>query len=179
MKNQITTFLHKLNNLDLQSVANKLMSSEYGHGWTVRQTDTAISRYKIFLSVLFIFPEIELVPTKEIDEVWHAHILVDTSVYIQDCQNLFGYILHHRFTAQKQVSHEDSTQPSGLDVTKILFEELFGVGVLGNTELTAAPCVDLPIRRTKPSLTSSACMTVPQPPKQQNESRQLFVGKSR
>lgn len=54
-----------------------------------------------------------------------------------------------KITAQEQVSREDSTQRSGVDVTKIIFEEFFGVGVLGNTELSAAPCVDLPIRRTE------------------------------
>ena len=175
MNNQITTFLHKLNNLNLQSVANKLMSSEYGHGWTIQQTNIAIKRYKMFLCLQFLFPDIELVPTKEIDEVWHAHILVDTSVYIQDCKNLFGYILHHRFSVSEQASCEDPNQESAFDLTKILFEEFFGVGVLGNTESFAAPCVDLPIRRTRLPLELSACTTIPQAPKKQHESRQLFV----
>ncbi len=153
MNNQITTFLDKLNSLNLQSVANKLISSEYGHAWTIQQTNIAINRYKMFLYLQFIFPDMELVPTKEIDEVWHAHILVDTSVYIKDCQNLFGYILHHRFTVQEitvqeQVSCQDANQKSAFDTTKILFEQLFGLGVLGNTEIAVAPCVDLPIRRT-------------------------------
>lgn len=34
------------------------------------------------------------VPNKQIDEMWHEHIL-DTRKYSDDCQTVFGYYLHH------------------------------------------------------------------------------------
>ena len=35
-----------------------------------------------------------LVPTLEIDEFWHNHILY-TQRYTEDCLNIFGHYLHH------------------------------------------------------------------------------------
>lgn len=35
-----------------------------------------------------------LVPTRDIDTVWHYHIL-DTHKYASDCKVVFGYFLHH------------------------------------------------------------------------------------
>jgi Glycine-rich domain-containing protein-like len=130
------TFLYKLNNLDLQTVARKLMSKSDGRGWTFQQTEVAIARYKMFLHLQFLFPNTQLVPTKEIDEVWHAHILTDTRRYIDDCENLYGYILHHRSSEME---------------CKIKTEKFFeAVIILG--DIQAAPCVTLPV---------SACVTLP------------------
>ncbi len=143
----ITTFLYKLNNLDLQRVAHKLMSSCDRGGWTLQQTEVAIARYKMFLHLQFLLPTTQLVPTKEIDEVWHAHILADTRRYSHDCENLFGYFLHHS---------SDEMQPQNQDtafaLTQELFEKFFGVVIL--QEIQAAACVSLPV---------SACATLPQP----------------
>lgn len=33
-------------------------------------------------------------PSKDVDQMWHAHVL-HTCEYMQDCQNYFGYFLHH------------------------------------------------------------------------------------
>jgi hypothetical protein len=151
----ISTFLYKLNNLDLQRVARKLMYKSDGCGLTFQETEAAIARYKMFLHLQFLFPDTQLVPTQEIDEVWHAHILADTRRYIQDCENLFGYILHHS---------SDEMQPQNQDtafaLTQSMFEKFFGVVIL--EDIQAAPCVSLPI---------SACATVPfglQPSKTQD-----------
>jgi hypothetical protein len=38
----IATFSYKLNDLDLQPVARKLMSKSNGSGWTLQQTEVAI-----------------------------------------------------------------------------------------------------------------------------------------
>jgi hypothetical protein len=43
---------------------------------------------------LYLYPHHKIVPTWEIDQVWHHHIL-DTHKYAQDCQWLFGYFVHH------------------------------------------------------------------------------------
>jgi hypothetical protein len=143
----INTFLYKLERLNLQAVARKLMSPIDGSGWTFQQTEVAISRYKMFLHLQFLFPDIEMVPTKEIDEVWHAHILTDTRRYIQDCENLYGYILHH---CSDQMQQQNSDVAFAL--TQALFDKMFGIGVLSDINEWAAPCV---------SKVTSACMTLP------------------
>jgi hypothetical protein len=142
----IATFLYKLNSLDLQTVARKLMYKSNGSGWTFQQTEVAIARYKMFLHLQFLFPDTPLVPTKEIDQVWHAHIL-DTRRYSNDCKNLFGYFLHHSSDEM-----QPQNQHTAFVLTQALFDKFFGVAIL--EDIQAAPCVSLPV---------SACLSLPQP----------------
>ncbi len=141
------TFLSQLNSLDLQPVARKMMSSSDGDRWTEKQLEMALLRYKMFLYIQHHYSDLQLAPTKEIDDVWHAHILVDTKRYMQDCQNLFGYVLHHRDNGSAD-EMQSQNQETAFAVTQNLFEELFGAGVLADVNQVA-------------SLQISACMTLP------------------
>jgi hypothetical protein len=155
----INNFVDKLDSLNLAAVAQKLMSKKNGNGWTEEQTQAAIARYKMFLTLHFIFPERSLVPTQEIDEVWHNHILLNTEQYFQDCQHLFGHFLHH--CSVDEVDETDSQQQdAAFATTRNLFEEVFGIGALGDTNSPAAACLSLPIH-SSPSLISAACLTIP------------------
>jgi len=40
------------------------------------------------------YPQMQISPTRDIDAFWHAHIL-DTRKYIDDCERVFGFYLHH------------------------------------------------------------------------------------
>jgi hypothetical protein len=91
---QALACLKKLRALDLSIVAADLMHSENGYRWTRRQAFLAIDRYKAFLFVSYLYPEVLLVPTQEIDRVWHCHIL-HTRKYRQDCEMLFGCFIDH------------------------------------------------------------------------------------
>jgi hypothetical protein len=91
---QALVCLEKLRALDLSTIVADLMNSESGYGWTRRQAFWAIDRYKAFLFVSYLYPEVLLVPTQEIDRVWHCHIL-HTRKYRQDCEMLFGYFIDH------------------------------------------------------------------------------------
>lgn len=51
-------------------------------------------RYRQWLALKKCLPEAELVPSKDIDDFWHEHIL-DTRKYVRDCEDLFGRFLHH------------------------------------------------------------------------------------
>lgn len=33
-------------------------------------------------------------PNQDVDDFWHQHIL-NTKMYLKDCEYLFGFILHH------------------------------------------------------------------------------------
>lgn len=91
---QALTCLEKLRGLDLSTIAADLMHPENGYGWTEQQAFWAIDRYKAFLFISYLYPEILLVPTQEIDRVWHCHIL-HTRKYRQDCEMLFGCFIDH------------------------------------------------------------------------------------
>src|SRR5205814_958393 len=72
----------------------KLMDAEEGQGWSREYADQMALAYKRFLALMVKFPEQTIAPTKDIDKFWHGHIL-DTIKYAEDCQNVFGYFLHH------------------------------------------------------------------------------------
>lgn len=44
--------------------------------------------------LMHLYPELVAVPTAEIDEIWHNHIL-HTKNYMNDCNQIFGYYCHH------------------------------------------------------------------------------------
>lgn len=139
---KIVTFWDKLNHLNLQTVAYKLISSK---GWTTERTQLAISRYKLFLCLKSFYPAAMLVPTQEIDAVWHAHIEVNLLKYTQDCDFLFGYLLNHCSAIEQQQNEETHLiYEQAFGTTKVLFEEFFGLSLAENTSLRAA-CADIPI----------------------------------
>ena len=81
----------KLMKLDLESVKFKLAKEE---GWSLARLDAVEQLYKAWLWLLAERPGIEWVPTLDIDEMWHTHIL-DTQKYMADCATLFGRYIHH------------------------------------------------------------------------------------
>ncbi len=80
--------------LELAPLAQKLRHSEEGPCWDEATFGRADMEYRRFLTMKRLEPQAELVPSKLMDEMWHAHIL-DTRRYIRDCQLLFGQYLHH------------------------------------------------------------------------------------
>ena len=80
--------------LDLDPIKLKLMDAEEGQGWSREYTDRMELAYKRFLILLVRFPDQVIAPTKDVDKFWHGHIL-DTMKYAEDCEEVFGYFLHH------------------------------------------------------------------------------------
>lgn len=82
--------------MDLGLVKKKLMATKYhgGQEWGNDLANEAIGLYKKYLVLCGLYPKARLVPTKDIDIVWHTHIL-DTNRYHEDCHKIFGYFLHH------------------------------------------------------------------------------------
>ncbi len=134
-------FRDKLNNLSLETVAYKLMFSQ---GWTPEKTQVAINRYKLFLYLKSVYPATPLVPTSEIDAVWHAHIQVNLHQYIHDTNYLFGYTLNH-LSAVNETEEMRQFYGEASNKTTALFENIFGAGVLEYTSIQTAACADLPI----------------------------------
>ncbi len=55
----------------------------------------AIERqYRQFLGLAVAHKDVHLVPTREIDEMWHVHMLCPVAYY-NDCEHIAGQILDH------------------------------------------------------------------------------------
>lgn len=82
--------------LDLSYIVAAMCSPAYPlPRWTPSDANHCLRLYKNFLLLSKKhFPE-PLVPTREIDEFWHNHILY-TQHYSQDCLRIFGRYLHHQ-----------------------------------------------------------------------------------
>jgi hypothetical protein len=80
--------------LDLEPI-NFLMSEKAeGPNWTIEKTQETEKLYRKFLYLSFMYPDKMIVPTKDIDDYWHHHIL-DTKKYMNDCMNCFNSFFHH------------------------------------------------------------------------------------
>lgn len=94
---QYARVCERINAIDLSMVKTKLCLpvEMEGKGWTTEKADHVERLYKQFLKLSYrYYAEKPIVPTKAIDEMWHAHIL-DTQAYDADCQKAFGFKLHH------------------------------------------------------------------------------------
>lgn len=111
--------------LDLDPIKLKLMDAEEGQGWSREYVDRMETAYKRFLILMVKFPEQAIAPTKDVDKFWHGHIL-DTMKYAEDCQNVFGYFLHHfPYFGMRGEADAANLRAAG-DAMHALYEREFG-----------------------------------------------------
>lgn len=107
---------------------------------TEQEWDFAEQEYRRFLTLKVLYPNVALVPSKMIDEVWHAHIL-DTRAYREDCEKVFGrFIDHYPYFG---IYGEDDYQmlQAAFAETIELYERHFG-DYSGKASLNATRCQD-------------------------------------
>ncbi|MFC5512105.1 glycine-rich domain-containing protein [Massilia jejuensis] len=80
--------------LDLNPIKTKLMHKESGEGWSLERANAIETEYRRFLYLMKAFPHVPTAPLVDVDTFWHYHIL-DTMKYARDCQQAFGYFVHH------------------------------------------------------------------------------------
>src|SRR5260221_4861020 len=114
--------------LDLDPIKVKLMDPEEGQGWSREYVDQMAIEYKRFLTLSVKYPQETIAPSKNVDKFWHGHIL-DTMKYAEDCQNVFGYFLHH-FPYFGMRGEEDAANLAEAgNTTNRLYEKEFGDAV--------------------------------------------------
>jgi len=114
--------------LDLEPIKFKLMDTEEGQGWSREYVEQMEIAYKRFLTLSVKYPEETIAPSKDVDKFWHGHIL-DTMKYAEDCQNVFGYFVHH-FPYFGMRGEEDAANLTEAGkTTNRLYEKEFGEGV--------------------------------------------------
>lgn len=122
--------------LDLEPVKFKLVTE---NGWSVMQADRVALLYKGFLWLHVLYPRETHIPTREIDEMWHAHIL-DTAKYMADCHALFGYYLHHFPYMGLRGAADATFADEAFLRTRQRFMAVCGVDPLTGAAMAAADC---------------------------------------
>lgn len=119
--------------LDLTPIKYKLMKDK---GWTLERANQVEPQYKAFLFLIGSKVKAEFVPTFDIDEMWHTHIL-DTRKYMVDCAWHFGeYVHHYPYLGMKDF--DDRSRAEGLfAATCATISDAFGINV---HDLDATSC---------------------------------------
>jgi hypothetical protein len=93
-RRDVENVLERLNVVDLRLVRKKLQDPIEGKGWSPAKTGRVELLYRRFLALTFAYRELTIVPSRDIDDFWHQHIL-DTRAYADDTSRVFGEFLHH------------------------------------------------------------------------------------
>lgn len=88
----IKNFMKQLNDTDFGSVLRKLTDPKK-LGWSMEKAQQELEHFKVFF-ILAGTTNFSVVPTEDIDEVWHQCIL-HTKFYEELCAKLFGHFIHH------------------------------------------------------------------------------------
>jgi hypothetical protein len=110
--------------LDLSDIKMKLMHKS-GEGWSQEHADAVELEYRRFLYLAKKYPDQQTAPTVDVDKFWHSHIL-DTRKYARDCQEIFGYFLHHFPYLGIGASANEAAREKGAELMRKLYEQTFG-----------------------------------------------------
>ena len=131
-------FMSDILQLDLKMIKLKLQDKEEGQGWTSEMCESAEVEYKRFLALKRHYPEKDIVPNGVVDRFWHQHIL-DTMKYAEDCQELFGYFLHHFPYFGMNGKQDAQNLTDAFEETKDLYKKHFGIDYVGFAKRCKAP----------------------------------------
>ncbi len=111
--------------LDLTPIKVKLMHKESGEGWSLDKANAMETEYRRFLYLMKAFPNDETAPQVDVDTFWHYHIL-DTMKYASDCEQAFGYFLHHYPYIGLRSEDDAAVQQQAGERMRELYESTFG-----------------------------------------------------
>lgn len=124
-KNTVDQTIAAIFALDLDAIKFKLMDKEDGYGWTREEADRQELEYRRFLALNAKYPDEAIVPSRNVDRFWHAHIL-DTMKYAEDCDKVFGHFLHHFPYFGMRDAEDADNAAKAAQQTKRLYEQEFG-----------------------------------------------------
>jgi hypothetical protein len=124
----------KVDAIDLAPI-NEVLQHENPAFWTDEQLAATEADYRRLLVLNVLYPSDTLVVNKVLDDYWHQHIL-DTRKYAEDCQAVFGSMLHHYPYFGIYGTEDRQRQREGFAMTQQLWEETFGFPMIAETNLT-------------------------------------------
>jgi hypothetical protein len=113
--------------INFEPIKRKLMQEKE---WDHDRVATAERQYRRFLFVARQFPGESLMPSADVDAFWHHHIL-DTAKYAMDCQDVFGYFLHHDPYVGLDGPDAGASRLELVSRSRALYERTFGHSVDG------------------------------------------------
>ena len=141
----------KIDKLDLSAIKFKLVREK---GWTETRVNNAEIIYKGFLYLCSEFPNIALVPTEDMDEIWHNHIL-DTVKYMEDCDNIFGHYLHHFPYLGIRSKEDEQTLKDTFEKSINIFKDVLNIDVPALSQ--AGTCYSNCGNRNEPVKSAGTC----------------------
>ncbi|MEM1244372.1 MAG: glycine-rich domain-containing protein-like, partial [Pseudomonadota bacterium] len=113
-----------LQKIDLQPVVERLVRLEH---WALNEAKDAVQQYRNYLFLKLKYPEKKLPPSKDIDDVWHAHIL-HTKAYRDFCEEIAPYSNMPFLDHWPQLPHSaaDNTLVQLFAETQNLYQKEFG-----------------------------------------------------
>jgi len=126
-----TTALPHLS-VDLVRAAGR--SDDLPTDWTDDHIARALLRYRRFLALVALSPTTPIAPTRDIDVMWHLHML-SPRAYHADCMRLFGDVLDHDGGFGK-ASDEEPTLIACFEQTAARYEAAFGEAYAERNEAT-------------------------------------------
>jgi hypothetical protein len=93
--------------------------------WSPKFTARVIEEYRRFLLLLATAGHL-VVPSDEIDQTWHTHILYTQEYFENFCPNVIGKPLHHG--PSKGGDHEDNRHTNWYEKSKETYKNVFGEG---------------------------------------------------
>lgn len=112
--------------IDLIEAARR--SDSFPAEWPADKVQRACDRYHRFLLLAAKYPDHPLAPTRDIDEMWHIHML-HPRAYYDDCMRLCGRILDHDGGFGK-AEEEVPTLQATFEHTSQLWETEYGEAYL-------------------------------------------------
>jgi len=111
----------QISKIDFQVIENDLIRI---FKWSPSKCADIITEYKKFMYLCITNNDKQrsLIPCKDVDEVWHAHIL-RTEKYMEDCKIAGKQYIHHLPTPSDAAPANPSDFENG---TKYLYENVFG-----------------------------------------------------
>ncbi len=106
--------------LCLNAIVNRMVKV---HKWPIQISFEISEQYRNYLVLRMLYPNIDLPPSREIDEFWHNHIL-HTQKYHEDCESIFGYYLHHH--PHSNMGNINSAEVAFEENTQSLYKKHFG-----------------------------------------------------
>jgi hypothetical protein len=83
------------------------------------------TEYRRFLCLMATHPDEVLAPSVDVDTFWHYHIL-DTMKYAADCEQAFGFFLHHYPYAGMHGEDDEQLRVDGGERMRTLYTAAFG-----------------------------------------------------
>lgn len=108
--------------VDLLEAASR--SDDVPKDWSREQHERSLARYLKWLRLKQLHPHARLAPTRDIDVMWHLHMLAPVA-YNRDCRQLFGRTLDHNGGFGKGAGELPQLQEV-FTHTALMWEEAYG-----------------------------------------------------